>query len=410
MGAGAAGLYAAYLLARQGIDVVVLEASDRIGGRIRTIREGDLVFDAGGEWLDADHTIALGLCRELGLPLRTSHGNRWVRWRGEQCTTDDLWTDAREAMTRFDESARALLDGNPTPDQTLADLVAQAATTERGAWWLTANYRSDEGDDLDQIGLTGWLSVFRQYADREGNELSAYSLEHGMGSLLDALAGPVGDRIRFGCRVRSVTQGVGVSLGLASGERINADAVIAAVPPWSLDSIAWEPAPSPAQRAAWRRCGRARAIKIAFIFDRAWWQERDWTGSQFCDAPIQQTWDGTRGQAPVLLAYVCGAEAESLMRSYRAFPGSESEFVRGLLPQLGFAEAADAFVSGRVFDWIADAGGAFSFMPPGFYESSLPHLAASLGNVHFAGEHASPWMGFIEGAFESAARAVSRVT
>ena len=67
IGLGAAGLRAAMLLENAGATVSLFEARKRIGGRIHTIRKGKTVYDAGGEWLDADHYRALNLLQELGI-------------------------------------------------------------------------------------------------------------------------------------------------------------------------------------------------------------------------------------------------------------------------------------------------------------------------------------------------------
>jgi monoamine oxidase len=149
----------------------------------------------------------------------------------------------------------------------------------------------------------------------------------------------------------------------------------------------------------------SRAIKIALEFREAWWNEENWSASLHCDLPIQQTWDGTKGERPIIHCYICGADAEFFLKHSRP--------VRMAATQLGeiFPKALEQFETGVMYDWISDsfALGAFSHMAPGYVMTHLKHIAAPVGPVHFAGEHAAAWNGFIEGALESAERAVQEV-
>lgn len=397
VGAGIAGLYAARLLEHAGHEVAIFEATERAGGRIETYRNGETVYDAGGEWIDAEHARVLALCEEFGLPLRASKGARWGWFGGQRFTTDALPEAILEDESRFEEAACL---AQSTPEQTLEDLVRTTTVTDAGRWWITANYRSDEGDDIDRIGLTGWLRGYAHYAERAGGELSAFSLERGMQSLTDAIAQGLASPIRF--RTPATT----ISDSEINGECF--DHIVVTSPPQACLKIDWQRPISEQKRRAWLACGMARALKVAWEFDRPWWREIGWTGSLFCDEPVQQTWDGTRGETAVLLAYICGTDAQRVHERRRS-EGDEA-VARSLLNDLAKVTPIDGNIrSCRIHDWIETTGGAFSYMPAGFAENHVVHLNSPEGRIHFAGEHTATWMGFIEGALESAEQAVREI-
>lgn len=420
IGAGASGLRAAMLLEAEGVDVTVFEARSRVGGRIWTARDGSVSFDAGGEWIDAEHGRVLSLAENLGLTIRPTTGIRWAFHRGEKATTRDLWPEAEADEAQFEERARALALGpGVAEEETLGSLIDSVAKTQKGKWWLTANYRSDEGDDLNRIALDGWLLGYRHYLERTGGELSAYSLEAGMGGLTDGMAARLAKPVVGATDVQAIDQNSeGVVLRLRDRTH-QCDRVIVTAPPPALERIEWDI--SRKKRAAWSACAMGRAIKIALLFKAAWWRDIGWTGSMFTDILPQQTWDGTRGGSPVLLCYVCGDEADALrLALYKAgglpcdesilkpTPSAFSSLLTDALSKVSDRAHTD-FLDAYFFDWVSTDGGAFSYMPPGYLSHHFPVIATQEGRVHFAGEYTSSWTGFIEGALESAERAVGEV-
>jgi monoamine oxidase len=124
-----------------------------------------------------------------------------------------------------------------------------------------------------------------------------------------------------------------------------------------------------------------------------------------CDGPLQQTWDASLGEAPVLAAYVCGEEAVRW--------GELGDPVAAGLYELGkiFPDAPAHFVRGWFHNWVKDpfSRGGFSHLTPGYVIEHMAHMAPPEGRIFFAGEHTSLWIGFLEGALESAERVVREV-
>lgn len=413
VGIGAAGLRAAMLLERAGVDVKLFEARFRAGGRMYTADEGDgVVYEGGGEWIDADHYRCLDLLREFNLePNEPVDWPRKLVHKGKECTDVTIWNDALEDDLRVEAAARELCRTLKQPPWTnrqvsdldqrvLGDFLREHTSSERGLWWVTAKYRSDEGDDPDKIGMLGWLSGYMHYLDREGEEMSAYRFPGGAARLFDNMLGSLKAAPNYGAVLERVRQDAnGVTLVFENGEE-RVDRVILTLPPPALERVVFEPALSVPKRCAVEACRMSRAIKIAWEFDTPWWEESGWGGSMLCDTPLQQTWDASGADAPVLAAYICGDQAVEWTKL--------GDPVRAGIYELSqiFPQAAKSFRRGWIHDWINDpyAQGAFSHLAPEYVLEHMAHIAPPEGRVHFAGEHTALWTGFIEGAFESSER------
>jgi monoamine oxidase len=415
VGLGLAGLRAAMLLEKFGAEVELYEARGRPGGRLHTIDEGDgAVYEAGGEWIDADHVRCMSLLEEFSLePMTRGSWPGKVIFNGKHSTEADLWTDALEDDLRVEAAARELCRSINQPpwrnpeakhldDQTLAAFLKDLTTTERGLWWVTAKYRSDEGDDPEKVGLLGWLAGYLHYLDRDGDVMSAYRVPGGWRNLCERMLCRLKAEAHFGKVLNRVRQDAeGVTLHFEDGQT-RVDRVILTLPPPALERVIFEPALSCPKRCAIEACRMGRSVKICWEFEEAWWQDQGWGGNMMCDGPIQQTWDGSMGDAPILSAYICGRDAAEW--------ASLGDPVRAGVYELSQIHpiAAKTFKRGWYHDWVTDpyCQGSFSHLAPGYVLEHMEHISTPTDRIHFAGEHTALWTGFIEGALESAERVV----
>ena len=414
VGAGPAGCRAAMLLATHGIKADVFEARDRLGGRLKTVPNGDGFYEAGGEWIDAEHTRVLDLIREFGEEPEVS--TQWpgkVVFRGESCPEDDLWPDVAEDAGRVAEAIDfACLDLVETPwenvlyqnldNQTVSEFLDQNTCSPRGRWFMEGATRSDEGEDTANIGLLGFLIGQLHYLDRTGGEMSAYRIPHGGEWFCQQMLNRAGVQAQFNSPLNAVERTpTGVRLEFVN-QTVEHDRVILTLPPAALEQIRFDFV-SEDKLAAWSAMGMGRIVKVRATLNKRVWEG---TARRLTDLPTQQTWDAARsGSPPTLACYICGDGAEALMQSEN--PG---EVVLNHLDEI-YPGARAACVDVELYDWAADpfAGGGFPYYAPGYALNHSQHLARSEGNVHFAGDYAADWFGFIEGALESAERAVNEV-
>jgi monoamine oxidase len=420
VGAGISGLRAAMLLESQGETVTVFEARRRIGGRLWTADEGGgAIYEAGGEWIDSDQPRMKALTHQFagGLDVAVREPALAI-FRGEVKRTDDLWQELLEDETRIEHSARALASELTLPAWTnrkfelmdimdLDGFVKQNCVSEEGYWWMNANLRSDEGDDLTNIGLLGWLVGYTHYLQRENlnrgeSEMSAYRVPGGFSAMLQKMREGLNGEVILGVELSRINQDAsGVTLHFGdSAERF--DRVILTLPPRCLEHIVFEPALTVQKRCAIEAFGMSRAVKLVFEFDSPWWNDLGFCGRFHCDGALQQMWEGARGSAPILSAYICGERAVEWTRLGDPVTAGIYE-----LSQI-FPQARDHFKRGFFHDWINDPHslGAFSHYRPGFVLDHSEHIIQPEGRTHFAGEHTATWLGYAEGALESAERVV----
>ncbi|MBA3726819.1 MAG: FAD-dependent oxidoreductase [Armatimonadetes bacterium] len=401
VGLGAAGLRAAMLLERQGVDITLFDARSRGGGRLCTTDQGD---EGGAEWIDGDHVRCLSLLEGLGLsPIPDANEPYLVAYKGERLLSAELWPEALEDAGRVHEEAAALCyDPPPAADATLSSFLDRHCRSERGRWWNEAQWRSDEGEDTNRIGLNGWLAGYRHYLGRPEGTMSAYRFP-GANAVTDAMLARLNAKPNLSHSLARVASESGSTLEFASGETSGPyDALVLAIPPPCLGQIAFEPELPPETAAAIRRCPMGRTIKVSFEFAEPFWEDEGWHGHMFTDGPLQQTWNSSIGRRHLLSAYICGNDAESVVRS-----PDPIAIVRGELLRIS---ARARPVRAVLHDWISDpwSRGAFSYTPVNPVDRSV--LAAREGSIHFAGEHTASWMGFVEGALESAERVAAEIT
>ncbi len=407
------------LLEKLGVDVKLFEARGRPGGRLHCVDEGGgAIYEAGGEWIDSDHFRVLNLLKEFGMePTTPGDWPRKLVYRGKECTEATIWSDALEDDLRVEAAAREMCRDLTNPpwsnthasefdDRRLIDFIREHTQSERGLWWVNSKYRSDEGDDLENIGLLGWLCGFLHYLDRDGDVMSAYRIPGGSRQLCEKILASLKTEPQFQRTLLRVQQDPGgVKLIFEDGEEW-VDHVILTLPPTALERVVFEPALTPQRRCAIEACRMSRAIKICWEFKEPWWQNEGWGGSMMCDGPLQQTWDSSVGSAPILTAYICGDEACRWL--------ALGDPVRAGLYELSriFPECSQYFERGWVHNWLTDpySPGAFSHMAPGYVLEHMKHISPPEGRIHFAGEHTALWTGFIEGALESAERVVEEFT
>ena len=423
-GAGLSGLSAAYDLEREGAEVALFDARDRVGGRVWTIRDGFADHqhaEAGADLIEGEQSRVLDLARDLGLEttriLRRGFGYYGPDARGRRTIQSRTAT-----FERFRERLRPLIEqyrlGEERWDNAIAATfgrisVAEWLRAERGDRWLTARFRALRGlflADPEELSLVAVIDFFNQSESGpetmmrivDGNDRLATGLARRLTSppvLRTALV-----RVRH--TGRSVTATVAID-----GRRVErrADYLICTLPAGNVRKVEFEPGLPDEQRRAYDTLRMGPATRALLQFDRRFWRRRGRPSAFGSPFAFGAVWDGNeqqRGRAGIL-SLLAGGGASAELQALLA-RGGMARVVRGL----SWLGDGGGLLASRVITWEGDpwARGGYAVFNTSFRPGERDVLARPAGRVFFAGEHTSVrWQGYMNGAIETGRRAAAEV-
>lgn len=428
IGAGFAGLAAAYELIQAGFDVTILEARARVGGRVVTFHDmlPGRVIEGGGELIGANHPAWLAYADRFGLAMRDvteEEGDFPVRLDGKMLSAsgaEALWEEMEATLTGLNERARPVdprapwdaPDAASLDDRSIADWLAEQPCSGRCRRALDILFTADNGVDAAlQSELANLAMIAGGGFESFWTDSEVYRCAEGNQSLAHHLADAIGrDRIRLRTPVARIEHGErGVRATTGSGETLEADHAILAVPPSVWDRIALEPA-LPETLACQMGCN----VKHLTALARPVWRDAGRAPDSLADAPIHLTWHETDNQPVdgddrvVMTAFAGGSPARSLCD----MPSADRErAVRAHLESM-FPGVSRAALATRDMNWPGDplVRASYSFPAKGQLVRCGRQLMDGLGTLSFAGEHCCPaFVGYMEGALESGIAAAERI-
>jgi monoamine oxidase len=421
IGAGLAGLAAAYKLKNAGWNVTVLEARDRIGGRVFSHKDQatGLVCELGAEWVGESHERIKALCRDFNIPLQRHQFEDFLLRDGRVYRPGE-WGFSPQAKQAFEKMIAGY-------DKLTA---AQKTRLDRYDWWNHLERIGFTPDDLrlrdlmdstdfgESIRHVSAFAALAEYAESSPKNEMDYKMTGGNSRLVEEFVNRVGSRnIRLSARVQAIQQRAGVvsvrgfvsypgppgthqQFSMPGPLNLNADAVICTVPIQSLLKIKFDPPLPAAQRTAAEQLSYSRICKNSVVYSDRFWKEENF--SMVSDTSSHFYFHSTQSQPHqegILTAYAVGEKADLL--------SSQSDerrmrIVAGDLRDLheDAPKNARRIIS---YAWQRDpfTDGAYALYRPGQWFGIRPVLARPHGKVLFAGEHIADWQGFMEGAIET---------
>jgi monoamine oxidase len=390
VGAGFAGLAAADELRAGGVEVTVLEARDRVGGRVWSVPFAGGIAERGAEFILPQNTTLESLAARFGLPLvrkGTPYGRR--KPRGAEAVSDT------ELEAVFDRIAA----GDTVPGaETVADAIEGLELEARVAALIRARIEVSMGhraDDLRSEVLGEGAATF--------GDFDSYTVKGGNAELARALASELGESVHLSSPVRRLRWGDhGVTVGTDAGE-LDAQAAVIAIPTAPLGEIAFDPPLRGATAMALASVRYGQNAKL-FVALRApsppsaimSVRRRFWSYTQL---------DANGEPAPFVTGYAGTAGAvEELAGS--APPIRWIEELTALRPELELNPEGALLSTWHDDPWVRGSYSARSLSSP----LRDAELSNPIGPLYFAGEHtAGDWHGLMEGALRSGHRAARQL-
>ena len=437
IGAGLAGLAAARKLTAAGVDCVVVEARDRVGGRTLNHSIGDgKIVEVGGQWVGPTQTRVLELMRELGLESfpTYSQGEHVIEYEGElhrytgtiPKISKRLLADFGQAQWKLDRMARKVPAEAPWTAPKAKEWDSQTLWS-----WMRRNVYTQGGRDSLSLAVEAvWaaqpedLSLLHVlfYIASAGGLDALWDTEGGAqdsrvvgGSQLISIrmAEELGDRVVLDAPVRRIAYEPDRVTVHADGLDVEARRAIVAMPPTLTCRIAYDP-PMPALRdQLTQRIPQWAVIKCMAIYERPFWRERGLTGgATSIEGPVKLTFDNSPPESSpgVLLGFLEGTHARTLGAWS---PDRRREAVIDCFTRLFGSEAATPLdyvdKSWADEEWTRGCYGCY--MPTGAWTAYGPQLREPVGPIHWAGaETATVWSGYMDGAVRSGDSAADAVT
>ncbi len=430
VGGGFAGLACAHELKSAGYKVTVLEARNRLGGRVLSFK--DLVegknVEGGAELIGSNHPTWVAYKEKFGLEFidvtEEEDASMPVYLQGKMLDDDaveKLYKEMEEAMNLLNPPADKMNPDEPWKSpgaaeldkQNFADWIAALKYDELTKAGIDAQNASDNAVANSKASQLAMLTVIKGGGlEKYWTDSEVYRCGGGNQQLATKLAEAIGaDNIRLKLAAKSIkVTDEGVVVTCSDGRTIEADEVVLAAPSSTWSRIAFSPEIPEALHTQ-----MGTAVKYLAVLKKRYWRENKQMPDSLTDTFLSQNWEGTDNQdkenaeTPACqIGFSGGPPAEKAL----AIAAAERDAKYTELQDKLFQGYKDNFVKSRFMDWPKDplTMAGYSFPAPGQITALGPIFYNGLGRLQFCGEHTCyQFVGYMEGGLHSGASLARRI-
>ncbi|MFK7958295.1 MAG: flavin monoamine oxidase family protein [Lysobacterales bacterium] len=436
IGGGLSGLYSAMLLEEMGAKVQVVEGRNRIGGRVYTIDDVPGSVEAGANSMAAGYGRAIELCRRLKVPLQDIlprvRADRPVIARNGKIINRDDWAESSlnllppdyrnrwpasviwEAVTRnnpLDDASTWYANSNAHLDKSVHQFLRDLGFNQQ-AIDVAYNTNAPYGSSAHTVSVLQLFYMQHFFAQQAKIEQVALVAQGGNQRIPEAMVGALKNEVLMNRTVTGIRYGErGAQVVCSDGTRLKADHIICSMPLPPMRWVGFDPV-LPAKRIqALHTVGQMLITQVYITARRPYWDDDGidpgmWTDTAAGDLRVNR-----------------GAEDPTEITSMTAWGrGFQAQYLDALGPEQAGRAVIDAIEQLRPAargqlkvagfkSWQLDpfSGGDWVVWGPGQVTPYLELLGKPLANLHFCGEHTALANRGMEGALESAERAVIEV-
>jgi monoamine oxidase len=436
VGAGFAGLAAARQIAAAGRSLLVLEARNRVGGRVLNHAiEGGEIAEAGGQFIGPTQDRMFALTRDYGVGTYPTYDQgQYVSVIAGGRTVGGFSPAVAGEYQRLVGLLEAMSAEVPVDAPWQADR-AQEWDAQTFQTWLDANVETPEAMGVFRAIGHLWGAEPRDvsllfalfYIAAAGNEDTPGSLIRllsvrngaqemrfvgGSQVLAQRMAAALGEQVVLSAPVRAIESTGSLVRVTADGRTVEAQRVIVAVPPALAAGIHYEPKLPTLRAQFFQRLPMGSLMKAEAVYDRPFWRDAGLSGQSLLDAgPLRTTFDNTppSGRPGVLFGFIGGVDARPWSR--RSPDERRAAVLENFVSVVG--DRARQPVDYFEVDWPGEEwsrGGPVGYGGPGVLLDYGSTIREPVGPIHWAGtETATYWNGYMEGAVRSGVRAANEV-
>jgi monoamine oxidase len=436
IGAGYAGIAAARTLQEKGIDFIVLEARDRIGGRTYSTQLGDgISVDLGAQWVGPTQNNILAWIKETNTQTFNTfdegynilhYQNKLSKYKGTIPKIDPIsLLSLGWAINKINKLSASIDLSKPWKHVKAKQYDSMTLQT-----WMDKNIHTQKAKYLFKVGVETVFAtapaelsfLHTLFYCKSGNSMDALIsikdgaqqtfLIGGTQTLLKKIAQAFETKIYINEVVRKIEQHTENAIVYSSNYQIETKKIISTIPPTLLNSIQFSPILPQLKAQLLQRIPMGAAMKCFCIYNTPFWRDKGYSGQIVSDIfPIKVTFDCTNqsNEKGILLVFVEGNDA----RYFITLPQEHRKkmVIDGLTKIFG--EEAKSYLAYEDKCWTEEefSRGCYAGnYPPGVLTSFENTLRVPFNHVHFAGtETAERWNGYMEGAIESGKRASQEV-